>query len=78
MPSSKSSHRQRHRIFLSRLRRARQAAGLTQSQLAVAIGQSQKWVSKCELGERRVDFVELEDIAIALHKPIDWFKTRGE
>jgi len=33
-------------------------------------------VSKCELGERRVDFVELEDLAKALGKPLDWFRTK--
>lgn len=78
MGSSKSLHHQRYRIFLTRLRRARKEAGLTQAELAVAIGKSQTWVSKCELGERRVDFVELEDIASAFGKPVDWFKTSEE
>lgn len=78
MGSSKSLHRQRYRIFLTRLRRARQDAGLTQVDLAAAVGKPQTWVSKCELGERRIDFVELEDIAKALGKPIDWFTTDKE
>ena len=37
-------------------------------QLAKAVRRSQTWVSKCALGERRVDFVELEDLAKALGK----------
>ena len=32
---------------------------MTHVDLARALGRSQTWVSKCEPGERRVDFVEL-------------------
>ena len=76
MGSSKALQTARYRAFLDRLRRGREDAGLTQAQLARAVRRSQTWVSKCELGERRVDFVELEDIAEALGKPLDWFRTR--
>ena len=75
MGYSKSLHTPRYRIFLGRLRQARKEAGLSQAELARAVGRSQTWVSKCELGERRVDFVELEDIAKALGKPLKWFGT---
>lgn len=51
-------------------------AGLTQTDLATKLGRPQTWVSKCELGERRVDFVELEDIAGACGKPLVFFKTK--
>ena len=44
-------------------------------ELVKALGRSQTWVSKCELGERRVDFVELEDFARVYGKPLDWFRT---
>ena len=76
MGSSKSLHSARYRVFLARLRQARQEAGLTQTDLAQAVKRPQTWVSKCELGERRVDFVELEDLAAALGKPMEWFNTR--
>lgn len=46
-------------IFLAELRRARQAAGLKQEEVAQALGESQSWVSKCERGERRLDLVEV-------------------
>jgi transcriptional regulator with XRE-family HTH domain len=49
---------------------------MTQAELARALRRSQTWVSKCELGERRGDFVELEDLAEALGKPLDWFRTQ--
>jgi ribosome-binding protein aMBF1 (putative translation factor) len=46
-------------IFLRVLKRAREDAGLTQTQLAQKIGETQTFISKCERGERRVDVVEL-------------------
>jgi len=76
MGSSKALQTARYRAFLDRLRTAREEAGLTQAQLARAVRRSQTWISKCELGERRVDFVELEDLAEALGKPLDWFRTK--
>ncbi len=40
------------------LRSARQAAGLSQVQLAQALGHGQSWVSKIESGERRLGLAE--------------------
>ena len=45
-------------------------------QVAKMVGRPQTWVSKCELGERRVDVVELEDLAAAYGKALEWFGTR--
>jgi transcriptional regulator with XRE-family HTH domain len=45
---------------------ARQAAGLTQTQLARKIGRHQSFVAKVEGGERRIDLVELLEIAAAI------------
>lgn len=75
MGSQKALHARRYKAFVARLRRAREDAGMTQVELAKAVGRSQTWVSKCELGERRVDFVELEDLARALGKDLGWFRT---
>ncbi len=76
MGSSKALHAERYERFRDRLRRARVEAGLTQEQVARRLRRPQTWVSKCELGERRVDFVELEDWAAACGKPLEWFRTR--
>ncbi len=56
--------------------KAREDSGLTQEQVAEALDRTQTWVSNSDLGERRVDFVELEDFAVLYGKPLDWFRTR--
>ena len=66
-------HTKRYRAFLERLRQARTEAGLTQEQVAKALGRTQTWVSNSELGERRVDVVELEDLAALYRKDLNWF-----
>jgi transcriptional regulator with XRE-family HTH domain len=76
MGSKTALHTKRYEAFRERLRRARVEAGLTQEEVAARLRRPQTWVSKCELGERRVDFVELEDWAAACGKPLEWFRTR--
>ena len=77
MGSSKALQAKRYRAFLVRLRQAREEAGLTQEQVAKRLGRPQTWVSKCELGERRVDVVELEDWAAACGKGLTFFATKS-
>ena len=59
--------------FLKRLRQAREEAGMTQAEVAAILGKPQSFVSKCEVGERRVDVVELSEFAQIYSKPIDYF-----
>lgn len=40
------------------MRAAREAAGVTQQELARRLGKPQSYVSKAEMGERRLDVVE--------------------
>jgi len=44
-----------YQYMLEHLRKARRAAGLTQVQVAEALARPQSYVTKCELGERRID-----------------------
>ncbi len=60
-------------MFLKRLREARQAAGLTQVKVAAKLGRPQSFVSKCESGERRVDVVELRELAKLYKKDLTFF-----
>ena len=48
------------------LKEARASAGLTQVQLAKKLKQSQSFVSKMEVGERRLDLVQLRTVCLAL------------
>ncbi|MDE0450534.1 MAG: helix-turn-helix transcriptional regulator [Gammaproteobacteria bacterium] len=73
MGSAKSLHSPQYKAFLRRLRQARVEANLSQTELAQAVGHSQTWMSKCELGERRVDIIELKAIAEILGKDLEWF-----
>lgn len=45
-------------------------------EVAEAVGRSLTRVAKCDLGERRVDFVEREDLAEALGQQLDRGRTR--
>lgn len=62
----KSLRTPRQQLFLSLLVEARKAKGLTQADLAAALGKPQSFVAKYENGERRIDVVEFVDIAAAL------------
>ena len=62
-----------YRRFLERLREARLTAGLKQVAVARALGKPISYTSKCELGERRVDFVELVAFARLYRKPLGYF-----
>lgn len=66
-------HGLRYRKMLARLRVARLEAGLTQVEVARALGKTQAFVSKCELGERRIDPVELDDFARIYERPVSHF-----
>jgi transcriptional regulator with XRE-family HTH domain len=63
---TKSAFSRRHDQFRKILAQARQDAGLTQVALAKKLDRPQSFVSKFELGERRLDVIEFLDIARAL------------
>jgi transcriptional regulator with XRE-family HTH domain len=55
----------KHRALVSAIVSARQAAGLTQRQLAARLKRSNSFVWKIEAGERRVEVLEFVEIARA-------------
>lgn len=59
----KSVHSERHKLLAEALSAQRRAVGMTQAQLAKALGRHQPFIANIESGERRVDLVELMDIA---------------
>lgn len=62
----KSLRAPRQILLQSLLVEARKAKGLTQAELATALGKPQSFVAKYENGERRIDVVEFVDIAAVL------------
>jgi transcriptional regulator with XRE-family HTH domain len=59
--------------MLRRLRQAREEAGMSQVDVAAALKTSQVFVSRVETGERRIDPVELQELAALYEKPITFF-----
>ena len=74
----KSIYLPEYAVFLRQLRACRQAAGLTQAELAARLGATQSFVSKCERGERRLDVVELRAFCQALGVGLSEFTQEFE
>ena len=68
-----STRRPAYRRFLTRLRGARAARGLTQVEVARRLGKSQAFVSKSESGDRRVDVIELQTFAKLYGRSVSYF-----
>ncbi len=68
-----ATHTRGYRYLLRRLREARLDAGFTQVEVAAALGRHQSFVTKCELGERRIDPIELQQFAKLYRKRISYF-----
>ena len=63
----------RYDRMLERLKQARRETGLHQREVAARLGVRQTLVSKMELGERRIDPIDLADFAEIYGKPLTWF-----
>lgn len=63
---SKSLGSPRHKALIALLVEKREAAGLTQAQLAEKLGEYQSFVARLESGQRRVDVVEFLELAEVL------------
>ncbi|HEV3310467.1 MAG TPA: helix-turn-helix transcriptional regulator [Chloroflexota bacterium] len=56
-----SIHSQEYHALLDLLRKERRRSGLSQAELADKLDRPQSWVSKVEVGERRLD-LDLEEL----------------
>ena len=61
-----SVHSGEYKALLVLLRRLREERQLTQVEVAARLGQPQSFVSKIELGERRIDLADLRLLTQAL------------
>jgi transcriptional regulator with XRE-family HTH domain len=66
-------YQEAYKDFCRRLRQARKEAGLSQREVCEKMGKSTSFISKCELSERRVDYVELQRLARIYRKPVSFF-----
>jgi transcriptional regulator with XRE-family HTH domain len=74
----KSIFTDEYEVLLNLLRETRQAAKFTQVQLAERLGQSQSFVSKVEIGERRLDLIQLRTICRHLGTTLPEFVSKLE
>ncbi|HWZ98241.1 MAG TPA: helix-turn-helix transcriptional regulator [Candidatus Dormibacteraeota bacterium] len=74
MNANDKAYQKAYRGFLGRLVQARKQAGLTQVEVATRLGKARTFISKCELGERRVDFIELQQLARIYKKDLSFFR----
>ncbi|OGH74752.1 MAG: hypothetical protein A2748_02380 [Candidatus Wildermuthbacteria bacterium RIFCSPHIGHO2_01_FULL_45_20] len=68
-----SKYRVKYQKLIQRLRQARLEAGLTQVEAGKKLKKPQAYISKIERGERRLDAVELNELARLYSKPLDYF-----
>jgi transcriptional regulator with XRE-family HTH domain len=74
----KSIFTREYGVLLRLLREAREQAGLTQVELAAKLKQTQSFVSKVELGDSRLDLIQLRTILIAIGLSLPAFVERFE
>jgi transcriptional regulator with XRE-family HTH domain len=74
----KSIFTDEYEVLLNLLRETRQGARITQAKLAEILGQSQSFVSKVEIGERRLDVIQLRTICHSLGTTLSQFVSKLE
>jgi transcriptional regulator with XRE-family HTH domain len=74
----KTIYTREYAVVLRLLKESRERAGITQVDLAKALGRSQSYVSKVERGDRRLDIVQLRTICQALGLTLTEFVRRLE
>lgn len=72
----KDTYEERRHALAYTIRLYRERSGMTQTQAAAKLGITQSYLSKLERGERRITFLELEDIAHAYERTLEDFSTR--
>lgn len=72
---AKTLHSERQKMLVTAIAEQRRAKGLSQAQVAKALGRHQPFIANIESGERRVDLLELlalaDIIELDVHALID-------
>ena len=70
---SKTIYSKGHKVLIARIIKAREEAGLRQEDVAKILKKTQSYISKIEVGQRRVDIVQLKEFAKVYKKGLDFF-----
>ena len=62
-----------HKDLVNRLVKARKSAKLKQVDVAKKLGRTQSYISKLEAGQRRIDTVQLNELAAIYKKNLRYF-----
>lgn len=62
--------------FVGKLKQARLEAGLRQIDVAKKLKRTQSYVSRVEVGEQRLDILELRAFANIYKKSLEWFVSK--
>ena len=68
-----TTHSNDYHQMLERLKQARVDAGLSQQEVADLLNKKQSYISKVESGERRVDIIEIKNLAEIYKKELSYF-----
>jgi transcriptional regulator with XRE-family HTH domain len=68
-----SIYSKEHQILVQKIKAARTDAGLDQRGAARLLGTTQSNISKIEAGQRRIDVLELKELARAYKKHVSFF-----
>ncbi len=69
----KTIYSKEHKDLVGKLKKARQEAGLDQNKVAKKLGATQSYMSKLESGQRKIDAVQLKELAKIYKKKITYF-----
>lgn len=70
---NKDIYSKEYQEITKRLKEARQKMGLKQEEVADKLKKPQSYISKIELGEKRLDVIELKRFSKIYKKPVDYF-----
>lgn len=70
---SKTIYTSEYKNFAQKLKKAREDAGFTQTQVAKMLKKSQSFISKVEAGQQRLDILEVKQFAKLYKKDASFF-----
>lgn len=73
MKKKKTIYKPKYDTIIQRLRTAREEAGLKQDYVNETLGKYQSYLSKIEHGDRRIDIIELMELANIYGKELSYF-----